>query len=161
VLQDLLDTRDLYLFVWDISYVFLPFLQNAFPHARVDACVFAIAFALNFLLDLLVQRPYPVCIVTRSLSTAKRTRTRSLSCAREPAQGTVHLGEYEEVTCAGKTFTGQDDNQLLEDVLNEAAFFLRLDHPYCHYLIGAKTTLENGGLMFLTEVCDVGSVFDV
>ena len=72
----------------------------------------------------------------------------------------MHLGKYEEITCVGKTFTGQGDNQL-EDTLNEAAFFLRLDHPYCLYLIGAKTTLENGGLMFLTEVCDGGSMFDV
>ena len=73
----------------------------------------------------------------------------------------MHLGKYEEVTCAGKRFTGKPGAELLEETLNEAAFFLRLDHPYCHYLIGAKTTLENGGLMFLTEVCDGGSVFDV
>ncbi len=32
-------------------------------------------------------------------------------------------------------------------MLDELSFFMQLDHPNCHYLLGAKTTLENGGIL--------------
>ncbi len=31
--------------------------------------------------------------------------------------------------------------------MHELSFFTKLDHPNCHYLLGAKTTLENGGIL--------------
>lgn len=43
----------------------------------------------------------------------------------------------------------------------QVKFFVKLDHPNCHYLLGAKTTLDKGGLMTLTEVCEHGSLFDL
>ncbi len=31
--------------------------------------------------------------------------------------------------------------------MDELKFFTKLDHPNCHYLLGAKTTLDNGGIL--------------
>ncbi len=35
----------------------------------------------------------------------------------------------------------------VSQVMDELDFFTKLDHPNCHYLLGAKTTLENGGIL--------------
>jgi len=75
-------------------------------------------------------------------------------------QGTVHLGSYNGFKCAGKTLLGSPDANTVKETLDEVNFFLKLDHPNCHYLLGAKTTLDNGGIMLLTEICDKGSVYD-
>eukprot|EP00960_Hanusia_phi_P076277 768537-Hanusia_phi.AAC.15 len=75
-------------------------------------------------------------------------------------QGTVYKGKYEGFPVAAKTMLGNPDAQLIADTLREVDFFLRLDHPNCHLLLGAKTTLENGGIMLLTEICENGSLFD-
>ncbi len=32
-------------------------------------------------------------------------------------------------------------------MIEELTFFTKLDHPYCNYLLGAKTTLDNGGIL--------------
>lgn len=37
-------------------------------------------------------------------------------------------------------------------VVSEIEFFKKLDHPHCHYLLGAKTSLDQGGILVLTEV---------
>lgn len=38
----------------------------------------------------------------------------------------------------------------------------KLDHPYCHYLVGAKIEVDaNGGPLLLTEICEEGSLFDL
>jgi hypothetical protein len=76
-------------------------------------------------------------------------------------QGTVHMGTYDGVPCAGKTFSGKPDQNLVNEVKLEVDFFMKLDHPNCHYLLGAKTTLDNGGIITLTEVCDNGSLFNL
>mmetsp|Transcript_8200 Transcript_8200/g.27551 ORF Transcript_8200/g.27551 Transcript_8200/m.27551 type:complete len:590 (+) Transcript_8200:528-2297(+) len=75
-------------------------------------------------------------------------------------QGTVYKGKYEGFSVAAKTMLGNPDAHLLADTLREVDFFLKLDHPNCHFLLGAKTTLENGGIMLLTEICESGSLFD-
>eukprot|EP00960_Hanusia_phi_P060095 764404-Hanusia_phi.AAC.2 len=75
-------------------------------------------------------------------------------------QGTVHLGSYDGMSCAGKTLLGQPDAGTVQETIDEVDFFLKLDHPNCHYLLGAKTTLENGGILILTELCDLGSIYD-
>eukprot|EP00290_Baffinella_frigidus_P029703 CAMPEP_0180233240 /NCGR_PEP_ID=MMETSP0987-20121128/27965_1 /TAXON_ID=697907 /ORGANISM="non described non described, Strain CCMP2293" /LENGTH=702 /DNA_ID=CAMNT_0022199035 /DNA_START=35 /DNA_END=2143 /DNA_ORIENTATION=- len=75
-------------------------------------------------------------------------------------QGTVHLGMYDSFKCAGKTLLGVADASTVKETMDEVKFFLMLDHPNCHYLLGAKTTLNNGGIMLLTEICDNGSLFD-
>jgi len=75
-------------------------------------------------------------------------------------QGTVHLGSYNGFKCAGKTLLGSPDANTVKETLDEVNFFMKLDHPNCHYLLGAKTTLDNGGIMLLTEICDHGSLFD-
>ncbi len=31
--------------------------------------------------------------------------------------------------------------------MEELSFFEKLDHPNCHYLVGAKTTLDSGGIL--------------
>ena len=79
----------------------------------------------------------------------------------EGGQGKVCLGVYDGFKCAGKTFTGTPDQDLVVEVQNEINFFMKLDHPNCHYLLGAKTTLDDGGIIVLTEVCDQGSLFDL
>mmetsp|Transcript_38840 Transcript_38840/g.93622 ORF Transcript_38840/g.93622 Transcript_38840/m.93622 type:complete len:216 (+) Transcript_38840:222-869(+) len=38
---------------------------------------------------------------------------------------------------------------------------MALDHPNCHYLLGAKTSLDQGGILVLTEICENGSLFDM
>lgn len=75
-------------------------------------------------------------------------------------QGTVHLGTYEGISVAGKTLL-QASPESIEETMNEVNFFLKLDHPNCHYLLGSKTTMEKGGIMLLTEVCESGSLFDI
>jgi len=75
-------------------------------------------------------------------------------------QGTVHLGDYDGFKCAGKTLLGSPTPDLVEETLNEVQFFERLNHPNCHYLLGSKTSLDHGGIMLLTEICDLGSVYD-
>jgi hypothetical protein len=67
-------------------------------------------------------------------------------------QGTVHMGTYEGLVCAGKTFTGNPDAKMVKSIVDEVNFFMKLDHPHCHYLLGAKVTPGNGGLLELTEV---------
>mmetsp|Transcript_17249 Transcript_17249/g.33852 ORF Transcript_17249/g.33852 Transcript_17249/m.33852 type:complete len:712 (+) Transcript_17249:124-2259(+) len=76
-------------------------------------------------------------------------------------QGCVCLGSYDGVECAGKTFLGAPDQRLVQDTLDEVKFFMMLDHPNMHYLLGAKTSLDNGGIIVLTELCDNGSIFDL
>lgn len=61
---------------------------------------------------------------------------------------------------AGKTLLASADEALVEETKEEVRFFMKLDHPNCHYLLGAKTSVDNGGVMLLTEVCDNGSLFD-
>jgi len=75
-------------------------------------------------------------------------------------QGVVHLGTYDSFKCAGKTLIGAANSNTVKDTMDEVKFFLMLDHPNCHYLLGAKTTLGNGGIMLLTEVCENGSFYD-
>mmetsp|Transcript_63233 Transcript_63233/g.144825 ORF Transcript_63233/g.144825 Transcript_63233/m.144825 type:complete len:720 (-) Transcript_63233:37-2196(-) len=75
-------------------------------------------------------------------------------------QGTVHLGKYDGFRCAGKTLLGVPTDDTVKETVDEVNFFLKLDHPNCHYLLGAKTTLDNGGIMLLTEICEKGSIFD-
>ena len=75
-------------------------------------------------------------------------------------QGTVHLGTYDGMSCAGKTLIGAPDAGTVQETIDEVDFFLKLDHPNCHYLLGAKTTLEDGGILILTELCDLGSIYD-
>mmetsp|Transcript_2202 Transcript_2202/g.5081 ORF Transcript_2202/g.5081 Transcript_2202/m.5081 type:complete len:470 (+) Transcript_2202:1198-2607(+) len=75
-------------------------------------------------------------------------------------QGVVHLGTYDSFKCAGKTLIGAANSNTVKDTMDEVKFFLMLDHPNCHYLLGAKTTLDNGGIMLLTEICEKGSIFD-
>jgi len=76
-------------------------------------------------------------------------------------QGKVCLGTYEGIKVAGKTFLSPPGPEQMKEVLEELKFFTQLDHPNCNYLVGAKTTLEDGGIMLLTEVCDNGSIFDL
>eukprot|EP00286_Rhodomonas_abbreviata_P020854 CAMPEP_0181297642 /NCGR_PEP_ID=MMETSP1101-20121128/5351_1 /TAXON_ID=46948 /ORGANISM="Rhodomonas abbreviata, Strain Caron Lab Isolate" /LENGTH=705 /DNA_ID=CAMNT_0023402597 /DNA_START=27 /DNA_END=2144 /DNA_ORIENTATION=- len=76
-------------------------------------------------------------------------------------QGTVHLGTYEGTAVAGKTLLSNPSQELVDETMEEVNFFIQLDHPNCHYLLGAKTTLDNGGIMLLTEVCESGSLFDL
>jgi len=76
-------------------------------------------------------------------------------------QGTVHAGKYEGQTCAGKTFLGTPNEDLVKECLDEVKFFMALDHPNCHYLLGAKTSLDQGGILVLTEICENGSLFDM
>mmetsp|Transcript_17739 Transcript_17739/g.44683 ORF Transcript_17739/g.44683 Transcript_17739/m.44683 type:complete len:584 (-) Transcript_17739:108-1859(-) len=76
-------------------------------------------------------------------------------------QGTVHMGKYEGQVCAGKTFLGAPTQELVQECLDEVKFFMALDHPNCHYLLGAKTSLDQGGILVLTEICDNGSLFDM
>ncbi len=54
-----------------------------------------------------------------------------------------------------------DTKNKTQEILDEVKFFMKLDHPNCHYLLGAKTTLDNGGILELTEVCENGSLFDL
>ena len=75
-------------------------------------------------------------------------------------QGTVHMGAYDGVKVAGKTLLADADETLVKETQEEVRFFLKLDHPNCHYLLGAKTSLEDGGVLLLTEICDNGSLFD-
>jgi hypothetical protein len=42
---------------------------------------------------------------------------------------------------------GADFSSTGPQVMDELSFFTKLDHPNCHYLLGAKTTLENGGIL--------------
>mmetsp|Transcript_29477 Transcript_29477/g.70910 ORF Transcript_29477/g.70910 Transcript_29477/m.70910 type:complete len:710 (-) Transcript_29477:333-2462(-) len=76
------------------------------------------------------------------------------------AQGVVHSGWYLDFKCAGKTVTGTPDADTVKETLDEVNFFMLLDHPNCHYLLGAKTTIDNGGILLLTEICDNGSIYD-
>eukprot|EP00960_Hanusia_phi_P049504 759579-Hanusia_phi.AAC.3 len=75
-------------------------------------------------------------------------------------QGEVYMGQYETVLCAGKTLIGDIDENAVRETKAEVDFFMRLDHPNCHYLLGAKTSIENGGILLLTELCELGSVYD-
>ncbi len=51
--------------------------------------------------------------------------------------------------------------QVVKDLESECSLFLKLDHPNCHYLLGYKVTLDEGGPFQLTELCERGSVYDV
>lgn len=85
--------------------------------------------------------------------------------ARKPlgkgAQGIVHLGTYKDREVAGKTMLGKMTPQLQKELETEVRLMLLVHHPNCHFLIGAKTTPEDGGPLLLTEVCHEGSLFDV
>lgn len=85
---------------------------------------------------------------------------RSVKVLGQGGQGKVELGDYDGVQVAGKTFLGTPDANLVKETLDEVEFFMKLDHPNCHYMLGSKTTLEDGGIMLLTEVCEMGSIFD-
>ena len=76
-------------------------------------------------------------------------------------QGIAYRGDYEGRVCVGKTFFAKPDDNLVREMENEVRFFLAIDHPNCHYMLGAKTTLDNGGILMLTELCDNGSLFDL
>lgn len=73
----------------------------------------------------------------------------------------MELGEYDGILVAGKTFLGIPDQSLVMETMDEVKFFMKLDHPNCHYMLGSKTTLEDGGILLLTEVCDQGSIYDM
>mmetsp|Transcript_68556 Transcript_68556/g.142951 ORF Transcript_68556/g.142951 Transcript_68556/m.142951 type:complete len:708 (+) Transcript_68556:11-2134(+) len=75
-------------------------------------------------------------------------------------QGEVHLGTYDNVKVAGKTLLSNPDEETVKETIYEVNFFTQLDHPNCHYLLGSKTSLDNGGIILLTEVCDNGSLFE-
>jgi len=75
-------------------------------------------------------------------------------------QGAVYLGSYDGVSCGGKQLLANPSQELVDETLYEVDFFMKLDHPNCHYLLGAKTSLENGGILLLTELCDKGSLYD-
>ena len=88
-------------------------------------------------------------------------RFRATKVLGQGGQGKVMLGEYEGFgRCAGKTLFGDPGPDLIEETRNEVDFFTRLDHPNCHYLLGAKLSLDNGGIMLLTEICELGSIYD-
>ena len=102
------------------------------------------------------SNPHPERIVSVVV-----TKFRPTKVLGEGGQGKVCLGTYDGVKCAGKTFTGEPDQVLVDEVKTELEFFRKLDHPNCHYLLGAKDTLDQGGILVLTEVCDKGSLFDL
>ena len=76
-------------------------------------------------------------------------------------QGVVEAGTYEGVTCAGKTFYRAPGPELMMEVKAEVDLFLQLNHPNCHYLLGANTSLDKGGIIMLTEICEMGSLYDL
>mmetsp|Transcript_53909 Transcript_53909/g.109921 ORF Transcript_53909/g.109921 Transcript_53909/m.109921 type:complete len:705 (-) Transcript_53909:236-2350(-) len=80
----------------------------------------------------------------------------------EGGQGAVFLGTYEGQKVAGKEMFGQPTKEILEDLINEVTLLQKLDHPSCHYLIGAKIEVDHiGGPLLLTEICEEGSLFDL
>ena len=106
-----------------------------------------------------VGQPFPAthaCVCVCVLS----SHFRPLKLLGQGGQGTVHLGDYDGFKCAGKTMLGTPSKELVDETLAEVDFFVKLDHPNCHYLLGYKTTLDNGGIMLLTEICELGSIYD-
>ena len=76
--------------------------------------------------------------------------------------GIVYLGIYDCRVMAAKFIRDENPGEdALLDLENEVRVMQALNHPNCHFLYGAKTTLEDGGPMILTEVCDEGSLFEV
>lgn len=76
-------------------------------------------------------------------------------------QGTVYSGYYDGVLCAGKVLVGELTEKRMLEVEREVMMLKSLDHPNCHFFIGAKTTIQEGGPLVLTELCEEGSLFDV
>lgn len=57
---------------------------------------------------------------------------------------------------------GQPTKEILEDLMNKVNLLNKLDHPFCHYLVGSKIEVDaNGGPLLLTEICEEGSLFDL
>lgn len=74
-------------------------------------------------------------------------------------------GAYNGVVCVGRKFSTSSplislSAELVGSILNEVRLVEKIEHPNCQYLIGAKTTLENGGILLLVEHCSEGSIFD-
>ncbi len=61
-------------------------------------------------------------------------------------------GTYDGLVCAGKVMLGNTDAKRLAELEREANLLKQLNHPNCHYFIGAKTTEDDGGPLVLTEV---------
>eukprot|EP00282_Hemiselmis_andersenii_P023402 CAMPEP_0171996436 /NCGR_PEP_ID=MMETSP1041-20130122/125_1 /TAXON_ID=464988 /ORGANISM="Hemiselmis andersenii, Strain CCMP439" /LENGTH=725 /DNA_ID=CAMNT_0012649589 /DNA_START=304 /DNA_END=2481 /DNA_ORIENTATION=- len=76
-------------------------------------------------------------------------------------QGTVFMGHYEGLRCAGKFMLGELTEKRVKELEREAATLLMMDHPHCHFFIGARTTQGEGGPLVLTELCEEGSLFDL
>ncbi len=51
--------------------------------------------------------------------------------------------------------------QVVKDLEKEVQLCMMLDHPNCIYLLGHKSTLDNGGPLQLWELCENGSIYDV
>mmetsp|Transcript_21421 Transcript_21421/g.49699 ORF Transcript_21421/g.49699 Transcript_21421/m.49699 type:complete len:714 (-) Transcript_21421:279-2420(-) len=113
--------------------------------------------------------PQMMMSVKQAVTTTRPKRFTNVQVAKfkkgkllgQGGQGTVHAGTYEGQICAGKTFLGNPDENLVKETLDEVKFFMQLDHPNCHYLLGSKTTLDSGGILVLTEICENGSLFDM
>mmetsp|Transcript_47753 Transcript_47753/g.113644 ORF Transcript_47753/g.113644 Transcript_47753/m.113644 type:complete len:722 (+) Transcript_47753:178-2343(+) len=80
----------------------------------------------------------------------------------EGGQGAVYLGTYEGNAVAGKEMFGKCTKEILDDLQNEVTVLTKMDHPNCHFLIGAKLLPDaDGGPLLLTEICEEGSFFDL
>jgi serine/threonine protein kinase len=97
--------------------------------------------------------------VVAGVQLAKFKKTKLLG---EGGMSKVYLGVYDGAMCVGKIVTRVHDSAAVNTMLHEVAVFEKLQrHPHCMYMIGAKTTLEDGGSLVLTELCESGSVFDM
>eukprot|EP00282_Hemiselmis_andersenii_P007834 CAMPEP_0114135026 /NCGR_PEP_ID=MMETSP0043_2-20121206/14484_1 /TAXON_ID=464988 /ORGANISM="Hemiselmis andersenii, Strain CCMP644" /LENGTH=698 /DNA_ID=CAMNT_0001228731 /DNA_START=32 /DNA_END=2128 /DNA_ORIENTATION=- len=101
-----------------------------------------------------IQRPPRISPVVN----AKFQKSKKLG---EGGQGAVYLGTYESQKVAGKVMFGKVTKEVMEDLENEVELFMKLDHPNCHYMLGAKLVADAEGPLLLTEVCDEGSLFDL
>ena len=80
----------------------------------------------------------------------------------EGGQGAVYIGSYEGQVVAGKEMFGECTKEILDDLDNEVRVLRKVDHPNCHFLIGAKLRPDaEGGPLLLTEICEEGSLFDI
>jgi serine/threonine protein kinase len=112
----------------------------------------------NLDIDVPISQSSPRPPRIHNVQVAKFQRIKKLG---EGGQGIAYMGKYEGLPCVGKTFKGVPSPLLVRDLQKEVALFELLDHPNCHYMLGAKVSLENGGLLLLTEVCENGSIFDM
>ena len=73
----------------------------------------------------------------------RRTRREPSRDAAPPLCATLRRGPYP--AChergGGQVVVGHVSEETVTLARAEAALYLRLDHPNCHYLLGAKTTL--------------------